>query len=77
VSLCSRRSVEAHTWGYWIAAWAGNAAITVAFVGYLAVFWPALNSHALLAALVGIAVIWFLTLVNSLGAGRRSRRPRR
>ncbi len=54
-------------WGYWIAAWAGNAAITVAFVGYLAVFWPALNSHALLAALVGIAVIWFLTAVNSLG----------
>ena len=27
-------------WGYWIAAWAGNAAIAVAFVGYLAVFWP-------------------------------------
>src|SRR3712207_1792987 len=26
-------------WGYWIAAWAGNAAITVAFVGYAAVFW--------------------------------------
>src|SRR5215207_1315246 len=22
-------------WGYWIAAWAGNAAIAVAFVGYL------------------------------------------
>ncbi len=54
-------------WGYWIAAWAGNAAITVAFVGYLAVFWPALNTHSLLAALVGIAVIWFLTAVNSLG----------
>ena len=28
-------------WGYWIAVWAGNAAIAVAFVGYLAVFWPA------------------------------------
>lgn len=54
-------------WGYWIAAWAGNAAITVAFVGYLAVFWPALTHHNLLAALVGIAVIWFLTVVNSLG----------
>lgn len=54
-------------WGYWIAAWAGNAAITVAFVGYLAVFWPALAHHNLLAALVGIGVIWFLTAVNSLG----------
>ena len=54
-------------WGYWIAAWAGNAAITVAFVGYLAVFWPALATHNLLAALVGIGVIWLLTFVNVLG----------
>jgi APA family basic amino acid/polyamine antiporter len=54
-------------WGYWIAAWAGNAAITVAFVGYLAVFWPQLGTHNLLAALVGIAVIWLLTFVNILG----------
>ncbi|WP_210493185.1 amino acid permease [Patulibacter sp. SYSU D01012] len=54
-------------WGYWIAAWAGNAAITVAMVGYLAVFWPALATNHLLAAVVGIAVIWFLTAMNSLG----------
>lgn len=55
-------------WGYWIAVWAGNAAIAVAFVGYLAVFWPALGDHNLLAALVGIAAIWLLTLANILGA---------
>ena len=55
-------------WGYWIAAWAGNAAIAVAFVGYLAVFWGELGSNNLLAALVGIAVIWLLTLVNIAGA---------
>lgn len=54
-------------WGYWIAAWAGNAAITVAFVGYLAVFWPALGTHNLLAAIVGIGTIWLLTGVNLLG----------
>ncbi|HEX5712984.1 MAG TPA: amino acid permease [Solirubrobacterales bacterium] len=54
-------------WGYWIAAWAGNAAIAVAFVGYLAVFWGELGSNNLLAALVGIGVIWLLTLVNALG----------
>jgi basic amino acid/polyamine antiporter, APA family len=54
-------------WGYWIAAWAGNAAITVAFIGYLAVFWPALATHNLLAALVGIGVIWLLTFINILG----------
>src|SRR4051795_3552505 len=50
-------------WGYWIAAWAGNAAIAVAFVGYLAVFWGDLNSDHLLAAFVGIGVIWLLTAV--------------
>jgi APA family basic amino acid/polyamine antiporter len=54
-------------WGYWIAVWAGNAAIAVAFVGYLAVFWGQLNDHRLLAAVVGIAVIWLLTAVNLLG----------
>src|SRR6185295_8318924 len=45
-------------WGYWIAVWAGNAAIAVAFVGYLTVFWPALGDNNLLGALVGIALIW-------------------
>lgn len=54
-------------WGYWIAIWAGNAAITVAFVGYLSVFWPELGSSGLLAAGVGIAAIWLLTLTNILG----------
>ena len=54
-------------WGYWIAAWAGNAAIAVAFVGYLAVFWGELGTNNLLAALVGIGVIWLLTAVNAMG----------
>lgn len=54
-------------WGYWIAVWAGNAAIAVAFVGYLAVFWPATGTDKLLGALVAIALIWLLTLVNALG----------
>src|SRR5918911_3433639 len=54
-------------WGYWIAVWAGNAAIAVAFVGYFAVFWGDLGTNELLAAVVGIAVIWFLTAVNVAG----------
>jgi APA family basic amino acid/polyamine antiporter len=54
-------------WGYWIAAWVGNAAITVAFVGYLGVFWPELQTNNLLAALIGIGAIWVLTLVNIAG----------
>src|SRR5215217_5875866 len=70
-------------WGYWIAVWAGNAAIAVAFVGYHAVFWPAAGTDKLLGALVGIALIWLLLLqaaarnrslraVVSEGAGVRS-----
>jgi APA family basic amino acid/polyamine antiporter len=54
-------------WGYWIAAWAGNAAIAVAFVGYLAVFWPQVGTDNLLAAIVGIGVIWLLTAINVMG----------
>lgn len=54
-------------WGYWIAVWAGNAAIAVAFVGYLAHFWHALGDHKVLAALVALAAIWILTGVNVIG----------
>jgi APA family basic amino acid/polyamine antiporter len=54
-------------WGYWIAVWAGNAAIAVAFVAYLTVFWPEVGDSNLLGAVVGIALIWLLTLTNILG----------
>src|ERR687897_3918568 len=54
-------------WGYWIAVWAGNAAIAVAFVAYATVFWPELGTSNLLAAVVGIGLIWLLTLTNALG----------
>ena len=55
-------------WGYWIAAWAGNAAIAVAFVGYLAVFWGDLGDNNLLAAFVGIGLIWLVTAINVMGS---------
>jgi APA family basic amino acid/polyamine antiporter len=54
-------------WGYWIAVWAGNAAIAVAFVGYLAHFWHALGTDKVLAAGVALAAIWILTGINTLG----------
>ena len=37
-------------WAYWIAAWVGNAAIAVAFAGYLGVFWGDVNTSNWLAA---------------------------
>ena len=54
-------------WGYWIAVWAGNAAIAVAFVGYLGYFWESLTTNRALAAAVALAAIWLLTAVNALG----------
>ena len=54
-------------WGYWIAAWVGNAAIAIAFVGYLGVYWGKIDSSSLTAMLVAVGVIWLLTLVNVLG----------
>jgi APA family basic amino acid/polyamine antiporter len=58
-------------WGYWIAAWVGNAAIATAFVGALAVFIPRLgagttNGHVW-AYITAIGTIWLLTLVNAWG----------
>jgi basic amino acid/polyamine antiporter, APA family len=54
-------------WGYWIAAWAGNAAIAVIFVSYASVFWPRLATSNILAFVVGLSIIWLLTLVNVAG----------
>lgn len=54
-------------WAYWIAAWVGNAAIAVAFAGYLAVFWPQVGTKHWLTALMAVAAIWLFTLVNIAG----------
>lgn len=54
-------------WGYWIAVWAGNAAIAVAFAGYLGVFFPAVSDEPWLAAVTALSAIWLLTWVNALG----------
>jgi APA family basic amino acid/polyamine antiporter len=55
-------------WAYWIAAWVGNAAIAVAFAGYLGVFWGKVTTTNWVAAVVAVAAIWVFTLVNILGA---------
>jgi APA family basic amino acid/polyamine antiporter len=54
-------------WAYWIAAWVGNAAIAVAFAGYLGVFWGDVKTTNWLAALVAVGAIWLFTLVNIAG----------
>ncbi len=54
-------------WGYWISIWSGNAAISVAFVGYLGAFFPALVEFPALGAGTALVAIWTLTGVNAWG----------
>jgi basic amino acid/polyamine antiporter, APA family len=54
-------------WGYWIAAWVGNAAIAIAFVGYTTVVWPGLANSTIAMALLAVGAVWLLTFVNALG----------
>ncbi|MGA0431324.1 MAG: amino acid permease [Flavobacteriaceae bacterium] len=53
-------------WGYWVSIWCTNAAIAVAFVGYLGVFFSALTKSPVWAIGAGLSVLWFFTWVNSL-----------
>jgi APA family basic amino acid/polyamine antiporter len=57
-------------WGYWIAIVATNAAIAIALVSYLSVFWPALAEQASLSTLVTLIFIWLLVAVNVRGIKR-------
>jgi len=54
-------------YNYWMAVWIGNAAIVVAFIGYLSVFWPALAYTPWLSLTVSIVLVWTLTIVNIIG----------
>ncbi len=55
-----------NAWSYWITAWAGNAAIVVAWVGYVEVFWNTDHSKvgSVAIALVGL---WAPAVVNLAG----------
>ncbi len=53
-------------WGYWIAVWAGNAALAIAFAGYLSVYWPQ-ASTSWVAALIAIGLVWLATAANIAG----------
>ena len=53
-------------WGYWIAVWAGNAALAVAFAGYLSVYWPK-AATSWVTALIAIGLVWIATAANVAG----------
>jgi len=60
-------------WGYWISIWTADAALAVAFVGYLDPFIPSIVRQPVLAAMLATLTVWVLTVVNIWGvrtAGR-------
>jgi basic amino acid/polyamine antiporter, APA family len=54
-------------WGYLVSIWCTNAAIAVSLVSALSTFFPALATHSVLAVITGLASIWLLTWINTLG----------
>lgn len=52
-------------WGYWISIWSTNAAIAVALVGYLGVFFPVVANDPLVSITTGLGFIWGMTWINS------------
>jgi APA family basic amino acid/polyamine antiporter len=51
-------------WGYWISIWCANAALAVAFVGYLDPFLPSIVRSPVRAGLLAVVTLWALTAVN-------------
>lgn len=54
-------------WGYWISVCATNAAITIAMLSYLQVFFPFLATSKVTSAAIGFTAIWGLSFVNMRG----------
>lgn len=54
-------------WGYWISIWCTNAALVIAFIAYLGVFFPVLTSEPVVGLATAIFTIWLLVWINSKG----------
>jgi APA family basic amino acid/polyamine antiporter len=54
-------------WSYWVSIWVGNAAIATGGVSYLSSLVPWIAEVPGASALVTIAAVWLLTLVNCHG----------
>ena len=54
-------------YGYWVSILCGNAAIAIASVSYLSIFFPILSNTPSLNVLAALTTLWILTWVNLLG----------
>ncbi len=54
-------------WGYWISIWVSNAALCIAIIGALSVFFPVLETSPILTVTISLSFIWGLTWINNRG----------
>jgi len=54
-------------WCYNVGLWCGNAAIAVAMVSYLGVFFPSLSQQPDIGLMIALITVWVLTLINCIG----------
>ena len=54
-------------WSYWISMWATNAALAVAFVSYMTVFFPSFRDVPIIGGAAALIALWLLTAVNIIG----------
>ena len=59
-------------WGYSISVWTAIPAVTLACVGYLAVFFPSLAENKILAFTLEMIIIWSIILLNVKGVREAS-----
>jgi APA family basic amino acid/polyamine antiporter len=60
----------ATAWSYWTLIWAGNGAVAVAVVSALSFAFPTLAPHA---AIVAVAIVWLMVMVNISGVAAAAR----
>lgn len=55
-------------WSYWLSCLAGCAMIAIGTTSYLSVFLPMLAARPFIGALVSVAILWAVTVLNLAGA---------
>ena len=53
--------------GYWMSIVASNAAIAIAFTGYLSIFIPSINESPANVTIASLVLLWVITLINLKG----------
>ena len=54
-------------YNHWIAVWIGNLGVILAFISYIKLVFPVFSSP-IYSTILGFAVIWLLTIINTRGA---------